>query len=270
MDPRFSTLLIDEPELGLSPRVQGAFANFLQSPEYRRKYFPHLANVYLATHSHIFLDRTNPKNNFIVAREEQRLWVSQVNSVSELHQLQFNLLGNELETMFLPSAIVIVEGKTDLKYLERVIELKHPNRRITVLSGQGDVKSRAYAIREILGGDLQKSPFRDRLFVVLDSVHQPSLRQELTALGIPDDHVVEWSRNGIEYLYPTSLLADKYACPPGQVNDLRISGDVVSLGTLAYKKSELCDEIVMRLTLETELPAELEERLLAPLALAIL
>jgi len=59
MDDRSKTLLIDEPELGLSPRVQSALAAFLQDPAERLKFFPHLKQVTLATHSHLFLHRND-------------------------------------------------------------------------------------------------------------------------------------------------------------------------------------------------------------------
>jgi len=242
MDTRFSAMLIDEPELGLSPRVQQAFADFLQDPVARKDVFPHLANVYLATHSHVFLDRREPTNNFTVSREGKRLSVSQVQSVSELHQLQFNLLGNDLETIFLPSALVLVEGKTDHKYLERAVEL---------------------------GGDLQKSPYRGRLFVVVDSVHDASLKAALSAIGIPSEHIVEWEKNGIEYVYPSSLMANKFGCSEEALGELAIDGDMVEVRGVTFRKSELCDDIVMRITPETVLPAELDDKLLKPLASAI-
>ena len=269
MDTRFSAMLIDEPELGLSPRVQQAFADFLQDPVARKDVFPHLANVYLATHSHVFLDRREPTNNFTVSREGKRLSVSQVQSVSELHQLQFNLLGNDLETIFLPSALVLVEGKTDHKYLERAVELRFPNRRITVMHSSGDVKAKAHGVREMLGGDLQKSPYRGRLFVVVDSVHDASLKAALSAIGIPSEHIVEWEKNGIEYVYPSSLMANKFGCSEEALGELAIDGDMVEVRGVTFRKSELCDDIVMRITPETVLPAELDDKLLKPLASAI-
>jgi predicted ATPase len=64
MDDRFKTLLIDEPELGLSPRVQSALVAFLQDPVERPKYFPHLKQVLLATHSHLFLHRNDLTSNY--------------------------------------------------------------------------------------------------------------------------------------------------------------------------------------------------------------
>lgn len=57
VDTRISSLYIDEPELGLSPKVQKALANLLYSPDSRANNFPHLKQVIVSTHSHLFLDR---------------------------------------------------------------------------------------------------------------------------------------------------------------------------------------------------------------------
>lgn len=269
MDTRFSTMLIDEPELGLSPKVQRAFADFLQDPAARREVFPHLANVYLATHSHLFLDRRELTNNFVVIRDGRHLTVQQVGTISELHQLQFNMLGNDLETIFLPAAIVVVEGKTDHRYVERLIELHFPTRRITVISGSGDVKAKVHSIRETFGGGLQTSPYRDRLFVVVDSVHDVSLRDGLITMGLPPNHIVIWSENGIEYAYPPSLLADIFSCDEEAIGEMTISGDLVRLRGIELRKVELCERVVARLTAGTALPSEVEEKLIAPLRSAI-
>lgn len=54
MDDQFEFMLIDEPELGLSPRVQGELSRFFSNKERRDHYFPHLKGIFISTHSHIF------------------------------------------------------------------------------------------------------------------------------------------------------------------------------------------------------------------------
>jgi predicted ATPase len=68
MDEQFDVMLVDEPELGLSPRVQGELSRFFADKERRDQYFPHLKGIFVATHSHIFLDRSNIGNNFTVSK----------------------------------------------------------------------------------------------------------------------------------------------------------------------------------------------------------
>ncbi|MEJ7577157.1 MAG: hypothetical protein WKF74_09155 [Pyrinomonadaceae bacterium] len=261
MDDRFSTILVDEPELGLGPKVQQSLASFLQDAVERQKYFPHLDRVFLATHSHLFLSRSNIHSNFIVSKAGKEITLSQVNSIGDFHRLQFNLLGNSLEVMFFPSAIVVVEGKTDHEYLERVLQLRFPSRRITVIASGGDVKRKVAGIREAFG-DISKSPFRNRLFVVLDSVHQPGLSAELQGMGVLPENIVTWSKNGIEYLYPVALVAGIYACPLDRVHELTITGDRVELNGISKTKNELKGEVLKRLDSTIPLTDELELKLL--------
>ncbi|MDQ1610533.1 MAG: hypothetical protein QOG00_464, partial [Pyrinomonadaceae bacterium] len=261
MDDRFNTILIDEPELGLGPKIQQSLVSFLQDTVERQRYFPHLNRVFLATHSHLFLSRSDIHSNFIVSKLGKEITLSQVNSIDDFHRLQFNLLGNSLETMFFPSAIVIVEGKTDHEYLERLLHLKFPSRRITVIASGGDVKRKVAGLREAFG-DISKSPFRNRLFVVLDSVHQAGLSAELQGMGMLPENIITWSKNGIEYLYPVVLVAGIYACSLDRVHELAITGDRVELNGISKTKNELKEEILKQLDSTTPLPDELELKLL--------
>lgn len=205
VDTRISSLYIDEPELGLGPKVQKALANLIYSPESRAKNFPHLKQVVVATHSHLFLDRRALSSNFNVQKAENVLTMEQVTTVSAFHALQFRLLGNDLESLFLPSAIVFVEGDADIIYLSRVIALRLPNRAITVTptGGEGNVGYRINTLKDAFGS-LEKSPYQSRLFVVFDSRFSTK-KQKLVGMGVAPENVVVWSRNGIEYFYPPDL-----------------------------------------------------------------
>lgn len=268
MDDRFKTLLIDEPELGLSPKVQRALASFLQDNEERQKHFPHLKQVILATHSQLFLNARDLSANYVVSKDEKLIRLTRVGNISDFHRLQFNLLGNSLEGLFLPSAVLYVEGETDQQYLERLIASHLPERNVVVVRTGGDPKKKLAAFRESLGG-LQRNPLKSRLFVVLDSTYSRGLPDELAAMGIEPGNVVVWARNGIEYLYPSSIVAAVYGCTERQVEDLTIQGDLVSLNGISLKKAELCAEVLRRYQADTQLPGELVTKLLSPLKSAI-
>lgn len=68
LDKDYTTILIDEPELGISPEAQGVLADFLFDRSSRSKYFPHLNTLVFATHSTIFLDRSHLSNNYVVRK----------------------------------------------------------------------------------------------------------------------------------------------------------------------------------------------------------
>jgi AAA domain, putative AbiEii toxin, Type IV TA system len=264
MDDRFSALLIDEPELGLSPRVQERLAALFQDPGRRELAFPHLRQIFIATHSHLFLAPRNIEDNFVVTKAGNQISLTQVTTTSEYHRLQFNLLGNSLESLFLPAGIVVVEGKCDVAYIDRIIQLRFPGRRLTVIGSGGNVKQKVHGLREVLG-ELGKSPFRSRLFVVLDAVHQPGLSHDLTNLGVHQDNIVTWSRNGIEYLYPEEILKETL----GGTSTFTFEGDRVVAGDVQMTKAQLCDEVVRRVDSATVLPEELETKLLSRIANAI-
>ena len=268
MDDRFKAVLIDEPELGLSPRVQTALARFLHDPEQRSKMFPHLKQVILATHSHLFLHRANLESNYAVNKHESSIKLSRVTTISEFHRLQFNLLGNALESLFLPAGILVVEGDTDYSYIERLVALKIPGRNIVVIRSAGDPKTKLHTLREMTG-DLQRSPLRSRLFVVVDSVYAPGLKTELVGMGLLPENFVVWSRNGIEYLYPASTMQEIFSCDIAALDKLEISDDVVSLNGIKWRKKELSRRVLDRLQADSVIPEELEERLFAKLRSAI-
>jgi hypothetical protein len=83
------------------------------------------------------------------------------------------------------------------------------------------------------------------------------------------DNIVIWDNNGVEYIYPASLLSDVYSCAPERVHELSITGDRITLNGVTKTKNELANEIVKRLDSAIILPPELEEKLLAPIKSAI-
>ncbi|WEN15110.1 AAA family ATPase [Rhodanobacter sp. AS-Z3] len=269
MDERFETVLIDEPELGLSPKVQQMLSTFFDEPETRSKIFPHLSRIYLATHSHLMLSRRDITSNYVVSKNAATISIQRVKNIGEFHRLQFNLLGNSLESMYFPSAIVVVEGKTDHAYLDRVLQLQFPEKRIAVIHSGGDVKKKVHSLKETLG-ELDKSPLRARIFVVLDSVHQPGLRDELTKLGVLEENVVTWSQNGIEYVYPPKVVAGVFCASVEDVHNLSLVGDRISLNDITKTKNELAASVVSLLREDSDLPSELVEKLIDPVSAAIM
>lgn len=268
MDEEFDFILIDEPELGLSPRLQGELARFFANKNRRDEFFPHLKGIFVTTHSHIFLDKANIQNNFRIEKSGKDVHIGQIQSISDLHDLQFNMLGNSLESLFLPSAFIVCEGKTDKPYIERLVQLRFPGRRVLVLESQGDVKRVFWTLCQSLG-DIYKSPFRSRTFVVLDSVHTVGTRESLIGMGIFPENVIVWDKNGIEYVYPPEIVAQIFGCGEADLSALSVSGDEISMNGVTRRKTALCAEVVATMNADTKNNQELEDKLLAPLATAL-
>ena len=259
LDKRFSVILIDEPEIGLSPRIQAALARFLYDPEQRRQFCPHLQQIYVTTHSHLLLDRGVLDNNHVVAKTGNTVSVKPIGSVSEFHQLQFNMLGNELESVFLPSAIVIVEGESDAIFLSKIVQLHVADRRVSIVraQGEGEVLKKLNFFQEAFG-DLASSPYRDRLFVVLDK--QISVRiPRIEGQGVPKDNVVLLSMNGIEYFYPHELVAAAFRCNIADVGKWEFARDMIEFNGISRTKKELAQCVADALTHAHELHAEISD-----------
>lgn len=257
LDERFSTILLDEPEIGLSPRIQTQLARFLYDPNEREVFCPHIKQLYLATHSHIFLDRTNYFNNFVVTKSGKRITAKQVGSVSDLHNLQFNMLGNELESLFLPSAIVIVEGESDVTFLTKVLRLHLPDPRIAMVCahGEGEVKTKVNFFREAFG-DVASSLYRDRLFVVFDQRISTRLGR-IEGQGVLPSNIIILSKNGIENYYPPELLATAFHCDVTDVSVINLERDLIEFNGHRYSKKELAELVACGLTSQHRLDVEI-------------
>ncbi|HEY7118988.1 MAG TPA: AAA family ATPase [Tepidisphaeraceae bacterium] len=256
-DSRFNTLLIDEPEIGLSPRIQAFLGRFLYDADRRKQYCPHLQQLFIATHSHLLLDRTNLSNNHIVTKTGNVVSVRSVHSMAEFHQLQFNMLGNELESMFLPSAIIVVEGESDAIFLTKLLQLHISGRNVAVVraEGEGEVLKKINVFKEAFG-NLASSPYRERLFVLLDqkiSVRLPRIE----AQGVPKGNIVLLSQNGIEYYYPQELVAPVFHCAPQDVGSWSHETEPIAFNGIYKSKKELAQCVADTLTTNIPLHQEI-------------
>ena len=266
LNEEYDTFLIDEPELGVSPEAQGMFSDFLFDPEIRGKYFSHIKTLIIATHSTVFLDRHNINNNYFISKVGDEIDVNHVQSISDINRIHFFLLGNRLESLYMPSVIVIVEGKCDYAYIERVLHVKYPDIRFSIISANSDNRIKeVFNVTRTLFGDLQKSPYQNRIFSVLDSVHSSGLPQQLKDMGMPDENIVIWSKNGIEYYYPPSLIAEIFHSN----DEIEIDDDRITLNNLTYTKNELVEMIIPKITVDTEYPEEFMNELLSKIDQAI-
>lgn len=261
---QFTYLLIDEPELGLTPRIQNALQIFMYSDENIDKYMQHLKHIYVATHSHLFLSRKSIPNNFLLQRTGKVVSIRQINSYTEFQNLQFNQLGNTFEQLHLPAGFLIVEGVTDHKFLNRLMQLQFPNNKVNIIqaNGDGEVKKKVHDLFDVVG-DIAKSPYRDRVIVVLDSVHSPTLPNDLEKMGLQKENIVTWAKNGIEYYYPLSLLKSVFEDDNMQIMDLAIQDDIVTHNGISRTKNELCEEIINKMSGSETLDNEIEEKLIS-------
>jgi len=261
LDTRFTTVLIDEPEIGLSPRVQSRVAELLFKLDLREKYFPHLRQIYIATHSHLFINRNNYSDTFLVSRDEDETLLTQVKSRSDINRLKLNLLGNTLESLFLPSAIIITEGISDQKFLSGILGTFMPELDIAVINAEGDghFARTAMVVTSAFGADFN-SPYRDRLFAVLDSKHCAN-HKDIERAGVKSENIFIWKKNGIEYYYPRKILGDIFGLSDLPDDQLKTDRSTVSVGEHIVKKADLADRVCARLKADAEIDQEVTQLL---------
>ncbi|MCG7983919.1 MAG: ATP-binding protein [Candidatus Thiodiazotropha lotti] len=266
LNEAYDIFLIDEPELGVCPEAQGLFSDFLFNPTMRKKYFGHVRTLVIATHSTIFLDRKNIQNNYFVSKTGDEVDVDRVISVSDVNRIHFFLLGNRLESLYMPSAIVIVEGKCDYIYIERVLHSKYPDTRFSIISANSDNRIReVFSVTKSLFGDIQKSPYQSRIFAVIDSVHGSGLPQQLEKMGIPKENIIVWAKNGIEHYYPPAIMSEIFHSS----DDVTVVEDHISLNNLTYTKYELAQLVIPKIESNTEYNNEFTTEFLQKIEAAI-
>jgi hypothetical protein len=261
MTKKFEVVLIDEPELGLTPRIQNALQHL--AFDKFNDLLSHLKHLYIATHSHIFLNRQRVADNFLVLREQRVVRVQRLASYSEFRKLQFNQLGNSFEQLQLPTGFVIVEGKTDFRFLSRLVQSRLPNNRVTLVqaNGDGQVKSKLHDLLGVIG-DLGTSPYCDRVLIVLDSTHSPTLVSDLTErMGLRSEGILQWKNNGIEYYYPLEILNKIFCDQSLNTADLVVAEDDVSYNGIHKTKADLCEDVLERMTGSDVIDPEVEQLL---------
>lgn len=256
----YKYILIDEPEIGLSPKSQKKLAEILLDGKKRKIYFPNIESIWLSTHSHIFLDRFNIQNNHVVKKESGIITINSISSMSEFHNLQFDMLGLDLDSFFLPNALVIVEGESDLIFLRKLFNVFLPDQKINVIKalGDGGMLERLNTIGITLGS-LDSNPYRNTLFVVLDKQHDVKVSR-LINTGVLKENVFEWSRNGIEYYYPSEIIETLFRCEFKDFEQvLDKNPKLIEINGITFSKTNLAEEVRTKITNKTELSSELND-----------
>ena len=169
------------------------------------------------------------------------------------------MLGNTLESIFLPSSIIIVEGDSDVVFITKVMQLHIPDRKVAIVraGGDGEVQNKLNVLREAFG-DLATSPFRDRLFVVLDKKHSLN-KARIENMGVPSGNITVWSKNGIEYVYPQDLVAVAFSCDVGGINKIDLERDPIEFNGIRKSKKELARFVTDRMTATHSMHLDLQE-----------
>lgn len=176
-------VLIDEPELGLEPRLQKALRDLLVETAAKKR------AVIVATHSHLLVNRQLIESTQVVTRTDDQTVVETLGTPEQLFGVTFDLLGSSTEDLFFPKNYLIVEGASDQVIAQRVLDLLGESAAaIKVLAAQGidEVREREISVvRALVPLVVNDSPYAGRVVALIDAPADPTaanierLRQDL-------------------------------------------------------------------------------------------
>ncbi len=264
LDDAFDTFLIDEPELGISPGLQWKLADLFFNKEYREIYFPHIKHLILATHSSIFLDAQDIGNNYKIEKIGNDLLIYKTKDRIQFYGIA-SFLWSRFETLWLPSVVICVEWETDEKFLQKVMNLRFPDLRVSVLDSAHYENSKwweskiswiIYMLNKFVW-EFQDSPYRNRIFILVDSSFKEKDKEKIISKWLLDENFKILSQNGIEYYYPQEILDKIFKTKKYQVV-FNTKGEIF-FWDVAFSKKELNNKVVDLLSVDNEYPNEFEE-----------
>lgn len=257
LHPSREIVLIDEPEIGIEPLVQKKLANLIRRVSKGLDNLPK-KRVYIATHSHLFLDKVELGNNWVVTKGvDGKASLAQIKKPEELHNAIYRLLGNSPEDLFFPDNILIVEGPSDEMFWRRLLALTGASGvAVHYADGETNVSTALPAIEQMLKTQAYIPWYRDRLCVAVDSsVPVSRIEDWRKYLGDNGIRVRALQQNGIEHYYPQSILRDVSgltgAALPNElvafISAIRHGVSKAALGGFNGSKRDLAKEIATRM-----------------------
>ncbi len=167
--PNYTTVLIDEPELFLEPRLQKALRDLLMQKATEKR-------IVAATHSHLFLNRAEDQydhNFYFDGATDTTMNLKVTSTKTDLRDLTFKLLGASFSDLMLPENYLVVEGGSDFILLSRVAQLidstKATKLQIAYVQGIQNAPPSVNAIAEMIRPYYaEESVYSERIVCLID------------------------------------------------------------------------------------------------------
>jgi predicted ATP-dependent endonuclease of OLD family len=247
-DPKIKILCIDEPELGLEPYLQKYLFQALKDKAGPDK------KIIIATHSHHFIDKDNPTNNFICERNPNgKIKLTQTQNNDDLRNVIFRLLGNTLSSIMLPEKVLILEGSSDTIFLGKILDLLNKKHyAIQNSDGNGSMSYAINSITQFLRFNQSQLPvYKNNIFVIVDKPTKDIITREWKTLLGDDTKIKVLSKNGIEYYYPENILQTIFSTTnsAGEIVDGYLASDPNVFNGLQITKFELAKKVANQLSI---------------------
>lgn len=205
LDPKIKILCIDEPEMGLEPKLQKYLFQAIKDRASEHK------KIIVSTHSHHFIDTDEKYNNYVCYRNSSDDIC--LKPVDDLKNVIFRLLGNTLSSFLLPENILIFEGPSDTTYLNKCLTLLDKTQYgVHNSGGNGNVKYAINSITNFLKFNEKNLPvYKNNTFVIVDNPRKDTIVLEWKRLLGADEKLLVLSKDAIEYYYPEYILKDIFS-----------------------------------------------------------
>lgn len=196
---------IDEAELHLHPTAQRQLKNALSALAVG------VDQVFITTHSSVFLSDSHTEQvEFVVEKEDGATTVQRMTNREKMRTV-YDLLGGSPTDLLLPANFLVVEGPSEVKFLESVCSRHYPDKpRIHIVAADGDDERQAQYLAAIMKtyAPLDDSPiYRRRAVLLFDNPTGPEKTQRLQAFLDAHPDIRD---NGRTHMLPTLGLEDYY------------------------------------------------------------
>ncbi len=162
---------IDEAELHLHPTAQRKLKNVLLD----------LAKggdqVFINTHSSVLVADEHGHQKIFRVEKNEKITVVTLIQENEKPYIVYELLGGSPADLLLPRNFLIVEGKSDLEFLTRVLRRFYFDKPlIQIIQANGDLKQADRSINAIeqLFKPLEKSLYKNKTVILFDKPNKPA------------------------------------------------------------------------------------------------
>ena len=178
-----STLFIEEPELYIHPELQKKLLDII------KKFLP-LHQVFITSHSPFYINSFDETQSI---HEIQKVnGVSSVKNVdSENISDVFSRLGIEPSDLLMYNGLILVEGKTDIRLLKKLIPDFLINNHLEIISIEGKYKLHFFADHKILSNLIRMGfkfliilDFDERNQKILDTISDPEVKKHILLLPV--------------------------------------------------------------------------------------
>ena len=157
--------LIDEAELHLHPTAQRALKKALHDIS------EHGEQVLINTHSSVLISDKDDTNSFRVVKRDSITTIEPVDEKSKSYVV-YDLLGGSPSDILLPKNFLIVEGASECKFIQRIIERFYEDALsdIFILAAEGDINQQNKSMDAINKVLLPIRPiYKDKLVILCDN-----------------------------------------------------------------------------------------------------